>query len=276
MVNWNHWHTEPLLIGGILVTGWIYSLLVGPLRGLITGRQRFPIKEATYFSIGLASFYLAVGSPLDALSKEFLFSAHMLQHNVLMYVSSLFIVLGIPDWLVDTPARKSKSFRTVFRTLVNPVVAGFLFTLSFSIWHFPNLLEAALHSKPIQSLEHMTLFLTSVLMWWSIASRSKRFPPIQYGVQIIYFFLLMVAQTPVFGFLTFGKEVLYPTYVEVAHAFPYLPPIEDQMLGGFIMKLANTLASLIVIGRALYLWSKEPNNTAKLTRQQQSHRESKK
>lgn len=272
MVNWSHWHTEPLLIGGILVTGWIYSLLIGPLRGLLTGSQNFPKKEAIYFTMGLATFYLAVGSPLDALSKGFL-SAHMLQHNALMYISSLFIVLGIPDWLIDTPARKSKTFRTIFRIMVNPLVAGFLFTFTFSIWHFPNFLEAALHSRAIQGLEHITLFLSSILMWWCIASRSKRFPPLQYGVQIIYLFLLMVAQTPVFGFLTLAKEALYPTYADAAPIISHLAPIGDQMLGGFIMKLTNILASLVFMGRAFYIWSKESEKTVTPKRHQTLNRD---
>ena len=27
-----HWHTEPALIGGILLVGWAYSLFMGPYR----------------------------------------------------------------------------------------------------------------------------------------------------------------------------------------------------------------------------------------------------
>ena len=256
MVNWSHWHTEPLLIGGILVTGWIYSLLIGPLRTLMTKTQSFPLSEAAYFTLGLVTFYLAVGSPLNALGEDFLFSAHMLQHNLLMYLSPLFIVLGIPDWLVDTPARRNRYFRACFRFLVNPLFAGIFFTLSFSVWHFPQLFEATLRSKPVHTLAQLMILISSIFMWWSIASRSKRFPPLHYGVQILFFFALMVAQTPVFAFLTLARDLLYPTYADAARIIPSLDPVSDQILGGIIMKSTNMVAALVVISIAFYKWIK--------------------
>ncbi len=246
-----------MLVGGILFTCWLYSIIIGPLRERISRTASFPKREAWYFGLGMVTFYLAVGSPLDALGEGFLFSAHMFQHNVLMYISPLFIVLGIPGWLVDRAARKSKTFRIFFRLLVHPVIAGVAFTLSFSIWHFPQLFESALRSKPAHALEHMTMFLSSILMWWNICSRSKQFPPLQYGLQILYFFVLMIAQTPVFGILTFAKSVLYPTYADAVRVLPNLDPIGDQMLGGFIMKFTNMVASIAVIGTAFYKWAKK-------------------
>lgn len=243
-------------MGGILFTCWLYSILVGPLRERIKRTAPLPTAEIAYFGLGMVSFYLAVGSPLDALGEGFLFSAHMFQHNMLMYLSPLFIVLGIPGWLVDRAARKSVLFSKVFGFLVHPVVSGLAFTLSFSIWHFPMLFEAALRSKPIHALEHLTMFVSSIFMWWNIASRSKKFPPLQWGVQILYFFALMVAQTPVFGILTFAKTVLYPTYADAARIIPSLDPTGDQMLGGFIMKFTNMVASLAVIGTAFYKWAR--------------------
>ena len=256
MVNWSHWHTEPLLVGGVLFTCWLYSILIGPLRDRISRTAPFPTTEAWYFGLGMVTFYLAVGSPLDALGEGFLFSAHMFQHNILMYISPLFFVLGIPGWLVDRAARKSPLFRKTFRILVHPVVSGTAFTLSFSIWHFPYLFELALRSKFFHALEHLTMFVSSIFMWWNIASRSKTFPPLQWGVQILYFFALMVAQTPVFGILTFAKTVLYPTYADAARVIPTLDPTGDQMLGGFIMKFTNMVASLAVIGAAFYKWAR--------------------
>ena len=243
-------------------------MLIGPLRDRISSSVSYPSGEAWYFGWGMGTFYLSVGSPLDALGEGFLFSAHMLQHNVLMYLSPLLIVLGIPGWLIDKAARKSKIFESIFGFLVHPIVAGIAFTFSFSLWHFPQLFEAALRSKPIHALEHLTMFMSSILMWWNISSRSKKFPPLQWGVQILYFFVLMVAQTPVFGILTFSKEVLYPTYADAARVIPTLDPSGDQMLGGLIMKLTNMIASLAVMGVAFYRWAKKSAPPEKLIKQE--------
>ena len=53
-------------------------------------------------------------------------------------------------------------------------------------------------------------------MWWNTHAQDL---PLQWGVQILYFFTLLVAQTPVFGILTFAKNVLYPTYADAARIF---------------------------------------------------------
>lgn len=255
MNTWSQWQTDPFLIGSILVTGWAYSILTGPLRSILANHKPYPGKEAAFFALGLVTYYLAVGSPIGTLGRGLLFSAQEVQINVLMYLSSLFIVLGIPSWLVDTPAKKIRYFRPTFKFFVHPVVAGLSFTLVYWIWHIPQFLEAALHSRLLLTAMHFSLFLASILMWWNIASRSKRFPPLQYGIQILFLFVLMVAQTPVAGFLAFAKQTLYPTYAGAAGIFPAHDPLGDQMLGGFISKFSNMVASLAVISTAFYKWS---------------------
>ena len=65
----------------------------------------------------------------------------------------------------------------------------------------------------------------------------------------------MIAQTPIFGFLTFARSALYPTYADAARVFSGLDPVGDQMLGGFVMKFTNMVASIAVIGTAFFKWS---------------------
>ena len=84
-----HWHTEPLLLITLLGIGWLYALAVGPLRGFIAKQEDFPLLSCTLFYMGLTVTYLAVGSPLDQLGEQFLFSAHMVQHMLLIYASTL-------------------------------------------------------------------------------------------------------------------------------------------------------------------------------------------
>ena len=110
----------------------MYSILVGPLRERIKRTASFPKTEVCYFALGMVSFYLAVGSPLDALGEGFLFSARMFQHNILMYLSPLFFVLGVKVGLL-TVQLKNQLFRKIFRFLVHPVVSGTAFTLSSNL-----------------------------------------------------------------------------------------------------------------------------------------------
>lgn len=258
MISIWHWHTEPALLGGILLVAWIYLALVGPLRDWISPLTEFPRRESFWFVMAVIWFYIAVGSPLDALGENYLFSAHMLQHMVLMYPVALFTIWAIPQWLVDGLLAKSRLATGVCRILLHPVTAGVSFTFVFTIWHFPALYEAALHNKRLHMLEHLTMYLVSIQMFWPIWSRSKIIPRMHCGMHPIYIFLLMVAQLPLFAILTFATEVLYPTY-ELAPRVIDLEPLPDQVLGGLIMKVSNMIVSLIAIGRAFYFWYQESN-----------------
>lgn len=256
MVEWVHWHTEPALLAGILLVAWCYLLLIGPFRDKIDPRAPYPRRELCWFLLGVVSFYFAVGSPLDATGESFLFSAHMVQHNILMYVTALLTVLALPGWLVDGLLRKSPIALRCFRFLLHPVAAGLCFTSVFCVWHFPVLYEAALHDKVLHMIEHLTMYGSSVMMLWPLLSKSALIPRINWGVQILYIFLLMVAQIPLFGILTFSTEVLYPTY-ELAPRISFLDPMSDQVLGGLLMKVANMIFSLWLMGRAFIMWSRE-------------------
>jgi putative membrane protein len=258
MIQWTHWHTEPLLIGSILLVSWAYSLAVSPLR---PSAQSFPRRESVYFASGILSFYLAVGSPLDALGENFLFSAHMAQHNILMYVTPPLLIRGLPTWMVDGLISQSKLLDRALRFLVHPLVAAISFTLVFSLWHIPYLYEWALHDKTVHIIEHLTMLFASMQIWWCIVSPSKLLPPLKYGAQIIFVFLLMVGQTPLFAFLTFSSDVLYPTYAYAPRVID-LTPIQDQVLGGVTMKLANMFVSLAIMAVAFYKWAKESEAAA--------------
>jgi putative membrane protein len=255
-VNFSHWHTEPALIGGLLFVAWVYAILVGPFRKRICPELPYSGRHTFWFSAGLLSFYLAVGSPLDPLGENFLFFAHMIQHNILMYVSPLFILLGIPQPLVDRFLETHPLLESILRFFLHPIIAGLLFTLVFSFWHFSAFYEAAIQDKTIHMAEHLSMFFTSVAMWWPICGPSKRITPIRFGPQMLYVLALMLGQTPIFAVLTFSEDVLYETYF-YAERIINLSPIEDQKAGGVLMKLANMAVSVGVLSSVFYRWTKQ-------------------
>lgn len=265
MISFWHWHTEPALIIGLLAAAWLYGMGIGPGRPFLAPGVAFPRKELVAFSIGLVVFYLAVGSPLDAIGENYLFSAHMLQHLIFMYISAPILIYALPAWLIDGVLGRSRWLLGAFRFIVHPVSAGFIFTFTFSVWHFPAFYEAALHSKRIHMFEHLTMFFTSVLMFWPILSRSELAPRRHYGVVLIYLFALMVVQIPLFGILTFSTDVLYPTYEFAPRLIPALEPLQDQVLGGLIMKVGNMVVSLIIFGWVFLQWNADQERITRTT-----------
>tara|TARA_B100000676_G_scaffold273963_1_gene293080 strand:+ start:6874 stop:7494 length:621 start_codon:yes stop_codon:yes gene_type:complete len=197
-----------------------------------------------------------VGSPLDPLGENFLFFAHMIQHNILMYISPLFLLMGIPQPIVDRFLESFPVMEKILGFIFHPIIAGLLFTLVFSFWHVGAFYEAAIRDKTLHMAEHLSMFLTSVAMWWPICGPSKRLPPIPFGPQMLYILALMLGQTPIFAILTFSRDVLYDTYF-YAERIINISPLEDQKTGGVLMKLANMVVSVGVLSSIFYRWSKE-------------------
>jgi len=250
-----HWHTEPLLLISLLLVGWMYALGTGPLRQKIDPRQtKYPLKYAVSFYSGLIITYLAVGSPLDQIGEQFLFSAHMIQHMLLIYFAPTLFLFGTPGWLIDH-LLKPESVRKCLSVLTHPACGGLLFTFIYTVWHVPVLYELALHDKRIHVLEHWTMFGLGLLMLWPYLTLSKRVPRRSYGVRMLAMFLLMVGQLPVFAFLTFAGEAIYPTYLWAPRILP-LDPLNDQILGGIIMKVINMAFSLTILGISFYWWAR--------------------
>jgi putative membrane protein len=250
-----HWHTEPLLLLLVVGASWAHALACGPYRArFLPGRRDYPVGHAVRFHLGVLVAYVAVGSPLDQLGEGFLFSAHMLQHMLLIYVAAPLLVTGLPPefldrWLLEGRPRLTRCLAI----LTHPVCGGMIFTLIFSIWHFPELYEAALRSRPLHVVEHWSMFLPAILMVWPLFSLSARLPRIGYGQAIFYSFALMVADLPLWAVLIFGDHPIYETY-RLAPRVNELSAAADMIMGAVIMKGFNEVFALGCMGYAFFAW----------------------
>jgi putative membrane protein len=179
----------------------------------------------------------------------------MVQHLLLMYVTPVLFVVGLPPEGLDAFFRRHPLLTAGLRRLLHPVTTGAVFSLSFSLWHVPALYEAALADKTIHVVEHLTIWIPSVGVAWNLFSPSREVPPLRYPARLLMLFVLTVAQLPVFGILTMSGEVLYPTY-EWAPRIIGLSPLDDQVLGGLFMKVGGMLFVLPIFGYCFYQWSR--------------------
>jgi putative membrane protein len=255
MIDWTHWHNEPILIGGLIFLGWLYAILTGPLREKLAPGVRYPRAEAIRFYCALVIFYLAVGSPLDQLGERFLLSAHMLQHQLIIYPTAVLLLLGLPDWLVR-PVTGRPGLRPLLRVATHPVVCGGLYIAVITGWHFPLVYDLALQNRPIHILEHFTMFGAALFYWWPILSPSREYPPLSYGWQMLYLPAVLIGMTPVFAYITFSQDVLYPTY-EFAPRITSMDPAGDQLLAGAMMKLVGMGVAGLAFTISFYRWYRQ-------------------
>ena len=246
------WQLDPVLIGGLLTLGVTYTLAVGPLRQRLAPGTAYPTGKAALFYLALLIIYLAEGSPLHDLAELYLFSAHMIQHNILSYVVPPLFIAGVPRWLWQ-PLLLNRWVKPLARFLTRPLVALLVFSFAFSVWHFPAIYEGALRNSLVHHLEHVVFIGTALLLWWPIMSPLAELPRLGPVWQVVYLFLLPIAQFLAPAFLTFSQVPFYPTYINAPRLMG-LTPLMDQQLGGAIMKIAGFIAFGIPLTLAFFRW----------------------
>lgn len=253
MFSWTDWHFHPDIIAGLLLFQGAYLLGVGPLRNRYGWADAVPIGKAAVFTLGTLTIYLALSSPLHELSDNFLFSAHMVQHLLLVMLIPPLLIWGTPGWLLDPLFRSHPLVKTVARKILSPLWAFIIFSSILVVWHYPALYDLALRQHGLHVLEHLLFMAAAVLMWWPVVGSLSDFPKPSYPVQILYLFLLSLPPGFLGAAITFSGETLYPWYGEVSRLWG-ISVQTDQQIGGLIMKLLGALVFLGVMIVVFFLW----------------------
>ncbi|PKL79953.1 MAG: cytochrome c oxidase assembly protein [Candidatus Melainabacteria bacterium HGW-Melainabacteria-1] len=191
------------------------------------------------FAAGLLLLYVAAASPIDRIGEEYLFSMHMVQHNLFMYVVARLLLGGIPPWAAQHWYERLPRFQRLYRIISHPILACLAFNLTFTLWHIPFLYDWALRDRMVHNLEHLTMIATALMLWLPLWSPLRDQRP-AYPMQMFYLIAVAIAQLPVFAYVTFSPVVLYPTY-EMAPRLTMLSAAADQQLGGVLMKINGML-----------------------------------
>ena len=246
-----HWHPDPNIIDGLVANTILYYLAVGPARNWLAPGSRYPLRHAICFGLGTLALCLAVVTPLDEISEQYLFSAHMLQHILLIYPVAMLWVLGMPPWLLR-PFFAMEWSRPLARFFTKPLVAFLTFNAVFYIWHIPAFYEWALRDSKIHFLEHASFLFAAFLLWWPLVRPLPELPAFHPGGQLLYMLAGSIIQMPLFGFLAFGDTVFYPTYRN-APRICFMDPLADQQMGAVLMKLT---AMLVMFGAMVLIFAR--------------------
>jgi putative membrane protein len=229
--------------------------------------------QAAAFAGGWLALVLALVSPLDALGAR-LFSAHMVQHELLMLVAAPLLVLGRPlaawTWGLS-PARRQVVGRWIrvpwwaatWALLTDPLAAWALHALALWLWHVPSWFEAALRNEGWHALQHASFLGTALLFWWSALGGDSRSRAS--GFALLYLFTTMLHTGALGALLTLAPTPWYPSYAAATGALG-LDPVADQQLGGLVMwvpgSLAYLVAGLLVVARLLARPAVTPSGAA--------------
>ncbi|GAA4330409.1 hypothetical protein GCM10023144_18070 [Pigmentiphaga soli] len=255
------WTFEPWVLACLAASAGAYAFGLARLWRKAGRGRGVGVGRAAAFYAGLLALVAALVSPLDALGG-LLFSAHMVQHEMLMIVAAPLLVLGRPlaVWAWALPAAASGGIARACRgpvlgriwdALTYAPAAWALHGIALWAWHVPALFQAALADDGIHTLQHASFFVTALLFWWAPLGAQSRAGQ---GASMLYLFTTMVHTGALGALLTLSPTLWYPAYGDSAAALGF-DPLEDQQLGGLVMwvpaGIAYLATGLAVAARAL-------------------------
>lgn len=251
-----------LSIFPIVVTVVLIALALWYLRAVgrlgRRGRQ-WPTIRTMSFLGALAAVVIALGSSVATLSM-YSFSAHVIQHLLLMIIAPPLAALGAPMTLLQqTSARPTKTLvlrvlhSRAFAVLRHPVPVFFLYYLSMYVFFLSSLLGYAMDRMWLMDLINLTFLLGATLFWWPMVGVD----PIPGGRMPPAFKLLnLLIGVPIESFL--GVAILMK-------ATPVAPiySLASSHTGGGLLWVATEIATLAALLPIYLEWTRADARTAK-------------
>ncbi|MBV8550544.1 MAG: cytochrome c oxidase assembly protein [Acidobacteriaceae bacterium] len=253
---WSAWRFDWGVVIPLATSALLYVL--GSRHQGVINRNR-----QAFFWCGWTFLALALISPLHP-AGEVLFSAHMVQHEILMLLAAPLLVLSRPlvIFLWGMPFQwrralgrlaKTAYVRRSWNFFTDPFTAWWIHAAAIWLWHVPFLFELTLRSELAHSSQHLSFFVSALLFWWALFYAHGR---LGYGAAVFYVFTTAVHTSVLGALLTFTPGLWYPAYSKTSPIWG-LTPLEDQQIGGLVMWIPAGLVYLTA-GLSLFAaWLKE-------------------
>jgi putative membrane protein len=215
-------------------------------------RRRLDGRTA-FFLLAIALFFLALASPIGVLAHGYLFSAHMLQHLLLVLAVPPLVLLGLPRERGAPDPQAWGAARSVV-----PWLAG---VGAMWIWHARTLCNAAALSETVQALQTVSLVTMGLAFWRPVLAPrpSDRMPVFSAA---LYLFAACLACTVLGIVVTLSPVEVCSAYRQPVDSLGVMPLVRDgwglscsadQELGGLLMWVPTCFvyaaAILAILGR---------------------------
>ena len=245
------WSFEPWIVTLLVLSMGLYVMGTARLWRHAGAGRGVGFGAASAWTAGWLTLVAALVSPLDPLGES-LFSAHMVQHELLMVAAAPMLVLGrpLPAWTWALPRRwragagglfRRAGWRQAWGAMTHPVTAWSLHALALWGWHLPVLFVAALDHPAVHALQHFSFLATALLFWWTTLGALGRRAQ---GAALASLFTTMLHTGALGALMTLSPVLWYGHYASTSATYG-LDPLADQQLGGLIMWIPASVAYLV-------------------------------
>ncbi len=255
----SHWHLNVFVV--LVALGFIAIHYIG-------NGNRFNRKSYRYL-FGVFLFLLATLSPLDYLGHEYLFSAHMVQHILLLLIIPPLLLSGMDAEFLKKLVQRPGVER-ILEKLFHPVVAWICGVGAMWVWHIPAVLNTMKASSALMAIHMISLMILGFIFAWPVFSPVNwhKISPLQ---SALYLFSACVGCTILGIFITFAPVGMFTAYLHgqdaailelIRNNWGITPKI-DQQAGGLIMWVPACMIYLtdIMIVLIKYLVAQEDEET---------------
>jgi putative membrane protein len=245
------WNLAALFSSGIALAAYLWAFGVN--------------RRIVYLLAGLAVFVFTLGSPLNALAAGYLFSAHMLQHILLLLIVPALLLMSLPRFVSLGP----RSW-----LIFNPFIGWVSGVGAMWLWHARPLCNAAVSSQLVNALQICSLLLLGTIFWRQILApyEEERLSP---PGAVLYLFSACVACSILGILITFSPVSVCPIYAQppadrlgilnLIQSRWGITPDKDQQIGGLLMWVPMCLVYLSAIVAQLARWFAYPVASAPVT-----------
>ena len=233
------WTFVPNVAAGLSASTLAYAALVARRWRV---RHRIAWRRLIVWFGGLAVIAIAVMSPLDSLADDRSFAAHMVQHELLLTVAPLLLLMGLDPQLlapltrlVIRPGLRHPVTRRVLRGLTAPSLALGLWGASVLAWSVPAMVALAYRNETVHNVEHIQFLVVGLLFWAVILAPFPSLHRPNLARKLTYLAIVCVIGAVVAAVLAFDPTILYRVPYAAGRPWLGLSALAEQRLAAAVM-----------------------------------------
>ncbi|TFE03612.1 cytochrome c oxidase assembly factor CtaG [Jeotgalibacillus sp. R-1-5s-1] len=235
-------------------------------------------KETILFLTAMITIYIIKGSPVDVWG-HILFSVHMVQMGIFYLLVPPLLIAAIPNYMWKT-FLNIPVLKQVFNFLTKPLVALIVFNGAFSFYHIPLIFDTIKVDMVLHSVVTGSIFILAFCMWWPLVNTLEGEYKLSGLKKVGYIFADGILLTPACALIIFASSPMYETFfnggawleamalcvpagtlqglqsigVTGPELFSNMPPLEDQQVGGVIMKIIQEIIYGYILAQVFFEW----------------------
>ena len=196
-------------------------------------------KRSLYFLLGIILLILCIDSPLHFLGENYLFSAHMLSHVMIILIAAPLLVAGIP-----AENKFNIRLHSFSGKIKNPIICWFTGVGIMWFWHIPYIFNQLfqMHSMILMNIEMISLLVAGIIFCLPIINPYKeaRIAPI---AGVLYLSTACIFCSLLGLMITFAPQGMFSeihlmansTYLSMIRNQWNISASADQQMAGLIM-----------------------------------------